>query len=342
VLISFLEQEATLKSLSHSQMLEIETAFTLYLLRAISFREAYRRCDMILDEDQEYLKVTIKSKLSKMIEDADCNTIFKPAILRLINGDDVGFRLFNMPTTRTKRIIKQNNDILQESLKRVAYPIDQIGPKHIEKLENKYLEIVKPHAYYYVSRYARFLTMGDSGTTIDDLSRDLIILALRSMRQYYPWRKGLHLANTMRQTITNRGRGMITYSVAGVRQRLVMDEHRGVMVNRESSTGFEIASNWRGWADDPSRMHPLQSKIAFIAKGKGPEAKVAQFILSPEDQDQFCNWLEQVSPVTKGSEDLSAAVKKSGYPYASLLAKFLNLPKPDVKSTLIKLQSLVA
>ena len=342
VLISFIEQGATLKPLSRSQMLDVETAFTLYLLRVISFREAYKRCDALLDEDQEHLKIVIKSKLSKMIEDADCNTIFKPAILRLINGDDIGFRKFNFPTARTLKIIRHNQVPLFNRIKHIAYPINKIGPKHIQKLETEYLDIVKPHADRYVARYARFLTMGDSGTTLDDLSRDLIVLALRSMRQYYPWRKGLHLANTMRQTITNRGRGMITYSVAGVRQRLVMDEHRGVMVNRESSSEFDTASNWRGWADDPSRIRPLQSQIASIARGGDSEAKVAQFVLSPENHDQFCNWLEDLLPVTKGTEDISSAVKKSGYPYAMLLAKFLKLPLAEVTLALSRLQDLAA
>lgn len=341
MLISFLERGNDLKSLSKPQMLEVEAAFLLYLTKAISFREAFTQCEMVLDDDQEHLRVAIKSKLSRMIEDADCNIRFKPAILRLAAGDDTGFRKLNAPVNRTSSIIQKHKRLLKGRLSKLAFPIEQIGPKHLASLEMQHLESVEPHARRYVNRHARFLTMGDSGTTVDDLTRDLIVLALRAMRWYYPFLSGLHMSNTMRRTITNRGRGLVTYSVSGSRQRLVMDES-GRMLNRESSLEFDSASNWQGWSENPSGERDLQFDIRQLAKTSAVHELMAKFLLDGKVQEAFCHWLEGIIPSCAGCADVSAAVKKSGHEYAVLLSRFLSVPKDSIEQALTDFRSLAA
>jgi len=337
MLISFLEQGNILANLSRNQMFEVEGATLLYLLKCISFREALKMATDVLDEDQEYLRVGIKAKLSRLIEDADCNSLFKPAILRLATGDATGFNRLNAPTGRTQKIIDRYKDNISSRIQEVAFPIKSIGPKHLARLELEHLSLVKPHAKNYVYHYARFLTKGDSCLSLEDLTNDLIALALRGMRWYYPFLSGLHLTNTMRRTITNRGRGLITYYTAESRQRRVIDED-GNMTNMESGFEFDAAVDSGAWSENPTAGHTLKISLNSMARDPGTSGLLAKFMLDEVEQERFCAWLEQHLPACVGSRDVASAVQKSGRDYASLLSTFFKLPLKDVRQSLKLIQ----
>jgi hypothetical protein len=311
-------------------MFEVETAFLLYLIKGYTFRQAYNRCEVVLDDDQEYLKLVIKSKLSKMIEDANCNIYFKPAILRLAAGDDTGFVSLNAPTSRTNAIIARNRSLFNQRLEEVVYPLSTIGPKHLKSIESVHLDIVTPHAEAHAKKYGTFLTNRDSGFTLKDMVQELLLAASKAIRAYYPFRKNLHLTNTMRQSMTNRGRGLITYNV----NRLVPED--GKSVERESSVHFEDATNWEGWAEDSSKLNDLKWKLSSLAKTSKTYDKVANFMLSAELQDEFCSWLEEHNPGTRVID--FDYISQSGIPYYILLSQFLGLPQDSVKVVLNNIQ----
>jgi hypothetical protein len=305
----------------------------LYLLHAINFYEAMHRCDSILDDDQEHMKVIIKSRLAAMIENADCNMIYKPAILRLTRGDATIFKELDVSPKQTIAILKNNKNLLNDELKKIKYPISVLGPSHLRFLENEHLPLVVNHAEHYVLRYARFLTQGNSGMTSGDMVNDLVLLALRAMRWYYPYLSGLHLTNTMRATITNRGRGSITYNVVDSRRRMFQTRD-GKTINRESSAFFDQASNWSGYSEDPTNYNNITTSITKTSNKV--EAVLAKFVLNGKIQDDFLTWLENKYTICKNQSDIITAVKLVGKTYEVLLADFYHFDVFDVKSALEK------
>jgi hypothetical protein len=336
MLVGFLEQNAQIRnSLSRSQMFEIETIFLLYLLKVISFRQAATQTDNVLDPDQAHLRIILKQKLSDLIGDADCNTVIKPAVLRLAAGDATGFKAAQASPQRTLQIIKRYKKPIMEQVRKCVFPLNEIGPKHVRKLEAEQLKLIMPHVKSHVYTKARFLTNGDSGLALTDIQHELLLLALRALRSYYPFREGLYLTNTLRNTVTLRGRGFVTAATATCRRRLVMQGDKSV--NLESTV--EDIDNMSEFSVDPCSLRDLQNGLLQVASKGGVASRIANFLLSPEKQDEFCFWVERIAQV-KG-EDLADTVKKTGLPYASLLSRYLELPKRDVRYALEKIQSLV-
>jgi hypothetical protein len=330
-----------LSPLSAAQMLEVERAFTWYLLRAINYKEAAARCEQVLDADQIHLKVVIKKRLSEMKDDYDCNALFKPALIRLAAGDDTLFRQMKTPSRRSASILKSDPKAVRVCLKQVAYPIAKIGKTHIEFIEAEHMPLIEPHAFRHVSKHAKFLTMGDSGITIEDMVNDLKLIALSAVRWYYPFRKGLHLTNTIRLSITNRGRTMVTYNVAPRRQRVSMDGNYK-MVNREvGGKIFDIAADTHADksldATDSGKV--LNLDIAEMAKGpRVSAAKVARFIQDPVAQDLFIDWLKKYSAKAAEAPDIPTAVRIVGLPYSRLLSEYLQAPRVNVVRALSRLR----
>jgi hypothetical protein len=336
MLISFLERGMILQTLSRSQMLEVEKAFTWYLLNSIRYLDAAAMCEKVLDPDQVHLKPIIKARLSTMIEDYDCNVLFKPALLRLGAGDNSLFRKLKTSPRRSQLILDTNRKAVRVSLRKVQYPLNIIGPDHVKELEEEHLALVEKHAWNHVSRHAKFLTMGGSGTSVGDMVNDLQLLAMRAFRHYYPFRKGLHLTNTMRATITNRGRGMVKYYTAGVRQRFIMDENYK-MVNRENGgLAYDIALDTY---DDRSAEsgRALDFDIQALANGKGSVAEVAKFMRDPIAQDRFITWLEQDFSISDAA-DVAEAVQMSGKPYSLLLSRYLKRPRDEVRKAIVQIR----
>jgi hypothetical protein len=332
MLSAFLESGNSLSSLSRSQLSVLQKAFMLYLLQAIKFNDAMRICNKVLDEDQEHMKVVIKTKLAEMIENPDCNLIYKPAILRLANGDYTGFRRLGVSISPTLKIIRTNFHLVEPQLKKIKYPISVLGPSHIGKLEKEQLPLVEKHAFFYVKRFARFLTQGDSGISVEEMVKDLIIIALRTMRWYYPYISELHLTNTMRRSITNRGRGMISYNVVESRRRIINDEN-GNTVNRESTTLYarygSLVDNWLGFSNNPINAVDARMSLNSLQCQNNNIGKVASFILSEDSQAKFVKW---VNARFKTEEtDIMSAIRHSGKTGVYLICKYLNIDRIEFK-----------
>ena len=336
MLSAFLESGNTLSALSASQMHTLKRAFMLYLLQAVKFNDAMKLCYKILDEDQDHLRVVIKAKLAEMIENPDCNLIYKPAILRLAMGDPSVFKSMGVSTAATKNIIARDWHIIKPQLTKIKYPITELGLKHIESLENEQIPLVEKHAMFYVMRYSRFLTQGDSGLTIEDMTKDLVVVALRAMRWYYPYISKLHLTNIMRRSITNRGRGMITYNVVESRRRVFTDED-GRTINRESVAAFASASDWIGFSEDPTSGMNMKLVLEDLSRNNPVVKKLSSFILSDKIQDEFLSWLEKRYGIKE--DTIPTAVTKSGKSYAYLLANFLQIDKDEVKKALLQIRA---
>jgi hypothetical protein len=164
--------------------------------------------------------------------------------------------------------------------------------------------------------------------------------AMSTLRQYYPWRSGLHLSNTMRNTITNRGNGYITRETRDVRKRHYQDE-RGVTINRESGAKYEKASI-AAIGDDPSRSSTLRVLLGKMSSEDSVRGQVARFVIDVPLQEAFCAWLEQRIPACAGADDVADAVARSGCEYHALLANFLGEPRVDVQRALRHVQQLAA
>jgi hypothetical protein len=372
MLVSYLERGMQLRMLSASQMLEVEKAFTWYLLKTIRYQQAVPICVKVLDPDQEHLKIAIKQRLTALISDHDCNVLFKPALLRLAAKDDSLFRQLNTDPERSLKILRSNRERMKFALNEVKFPIDIIGPDHIRELQDEHLHQVESHAYRYVSKNMKFLTMGDSGISIEDMVTDLKALALSAMRQYYPFREGLHLTNTMRSTITNRGRSAITYSTSQRRQRVSMtglspetlleennrknllekclqsqdfEEWRRFklnqkykMENREAGgVALDVALNTHTGTSIDGGL-PLELDIQAMAEGENTAALIARFVLDQTEQDAFCSWIERHVKKVVGAADVASAVRMSGISYSWLLAKYFGVPREEVAETLNSLK----
>lgn len=341
MLMSFVEKGATLRRLSRSQLAAIEVQFMLYLLQATTFFNALRICDAVLDDDQADLRSVLKQKLADMIEDPDCNTMFKPAILRLARRDDLGFRKLGESPKRTQAILSAHWPRIRPRVCAVEFPIHIIGPNHLKSIEMVHLDKVRPHASHFIRKYARFLTMGESTREHRDMVEDLLLLALRSLRWYYPFRKGLHIENTMRSTITNRGRSLIKFHTADQRARLVQGED-GITYNRETNVGFDFALNSSACSYDPSNIRFMSIGLQRAAKEDSTLGSIARFIISPTMQDRFLDWLTRRDPRIANAQDVADAMTICRGDYAALLAQFLNLNTSDVRQALGAIQARVA
>ena len=339
-MLSYVERGASLTSLSTQQLAEIERQFILYLMQITTFWRAVSACTAVLDDDQAHLRAVIKAKMADMIADVHCNAMFKPAILRLAAGDRTGFKRLGENPTRTLRVIAGSRMAFDDRINAVQYDIGSVGPKHLSSIEMVHLEKVKPHSTRFARTKARFLTMGEAGLELTDIVKDLQMLALRSLRWYYPFRSGLHLENTMRNTITNRGRSAIKYATADVRRRLVQGDD-GVTYNRESSgLGYEIAIQ-SGYAQDPTDDLAIRSKLHSLARSGGTVADVVKFMLDHLLQEKFIDWVAKNDPRAAGSTDLTDVVSACG-DYGGLIAGFLGCRPSDVRTALSDIQRHVA
>jgi len=336
---SFLDRGDELRELDAAQKRALDEQFLLYLVHGTSFRDALRESAELLTEYQFFLKEVIKAKLTTMIEDPVCNTRIKPAVLRLAAGDTTGFRVMQENPRRTRRIVSKNAKTFRRLLREVKF--DEIGPTSIASLEEEYLESVRPHARNFVNYRAVFLTSAEHGLSTKDMITDLMIIALRTFRWYYPYREGLHMLNTMRAAITNRGNSLIKYNTADVRRRLIMLDS-GEMYNRESSGDYEAALNSSAGSADPTRWSNLRLDIDRLRE-YGYNPSVIEFVSSPEMQDRFVGWVGAKYGVRLSSiEDVGRYLKSNGKSYKKVVALFLQQPAKSVNTALNALRSVAA
>lgn len=336
---SFLDRGDDLHRLDSRQKRHLDEQFLLYLVHGQSFREALQKSTEILREDQFDVREVVKAKLTALIEDPVCNTRIKPAVLRLADGDPIGFRVLDECPRRTKRIVANNAKTFRRVLRQVKF--DEIGPTNIASLEQEYIDRVTPHARNFVNYRAVFLTSAEHGLSTKDMITDLKIVALRTFRWYYPYREGLHMLNTMRSAITNRGNSLIRYNTADVRRRLIMLES-GEMYNRESSGDYEAALNSSAGSFDPTRAADLRIDIDRL-KDRGYNSSVIQFVSSPEMQDRFIGWMSARYGMQFSSiDDASRYMAHHRKSYYKLLSMFLQQPRDHVKLALGALKRIAA
>jgi hypothetical protein len=331
----FLDKGAQLRRLSPKQMDRIRAEFILYLVHATTFLQCMSRCTQVLEPDQADLRSVIKEKLTDMIEDHYCNTVIKIAILRLAQGDPGGFVRANCNPDFTLKVIAANKKAFKRRLDEVQF--GQLRSQSIARIEQEYLEKVRPHAKHYVMSKARFLMSSEHGLKAEDMINDLLLLALRSFRWYYPFRKGLHMLNTMRMTISNRGKGLVRYNVADGRRRLIMLES-GEMYNRESSGEFDLALNSPNGSSDPTKAR--NAFIDTMRLYEKPEyAPVANFVVDLTKQAAFVDWCShRYGKLFHNMESLSKYIAENKINYAKLLSCFLEHPHQYVNEALSQLR----
>lgn len=333
-----LDEGARLRRLSRSQMNYVKEQFILYLVHGISFREAIARCNAILEDDQHAERVVIKERLAAMIEDHYCNTVVKPAIIMLARGDRSAFRKAHASTAFTATVIRRHPKIFRRVVRDVKF--DDLSPRGIATVERDYLERVQSHARNYVWRKAKFLMSAEHGLSASDMINDLQLLALRAFRWYFPFRSGLHMLNTMRSTISNRGKSMVKYNVADSRRRLIALPN-GETYNRESSGDYDKALNSSVGSSNPVVHLDLQLSLEKL--GRRPDySRVVKFVASPKIQDRFVGWAShRVGVRFSDMEDLSAYIAREKLSYTRMLSRFLAVPPTKTREVLKELRAIV-
>lgn len=333
-----LEDGARLQRLSKNQMRLVKEAFILYLVHEISFREASAICLGLLEDDQIEEADVIRERLSTMIEDHYCNTVIKPAIIRLAAGDASVFRANKCSTQFVRWVISRNKRAFRNVLKSVCF--EDLTPKGIRDVEMDYLVRVESHSKNYVMNKARFLCSAEHGLSVRDLVSDLQILALRAFRWYFPFRNGLHMLNTMRATITNRGRSLVKYSTADSRRRLIMLDS-GEMYNRESSGNLEEALNSEAGSVDPRRAIEIGMDLQRMSENRRLRP-IVSFIGNPDAQDAFVGWAGyRYGRRFDNIEQLAEYLRKHNKSYIVVLSHFLNLHPRRTQLALRELQKVV-
>ncbi len=332
-----LDKGAALSSLSPQQMSRVKEYFTLYLVQAITFREAMAGCVSLLDYDQSDLRIVIRERLSTMIGDPHCNTVIKPAIILLARGNSSGFTQAKCNPRFTSSVIQKNRRAFNKVLRSVQF--QPTSSKGLAILEDVYLNKVQPHAKSYVMHKAKFLLAAEHGLSYDDMINDLLLLALRAFRWYWPFRSGLHMLNTMRATISNRGKSMVKYNVADSRRRLIMLPS-GEMYNREASGGYDAACNSAAATDPAIRDITIDLMMHRVA-AKAGAAPVVKFVTDEAMQDRFVSWVGHRLGVGFHSlEELADHIAESRprLSYTKMVAKFLGQPHDAVSGTLSELR----
>lgn len=336
---SFIDRGDVFSRLDAQQKRALDEQFLLYLVQGQTFRAALANSAGILRDDQFDLKDVIKERLTAMIEDPVCNTCIKPAVLRLAAGDPVGFRVLAESPSRTRRIIKKHPKVFRRVLRQVKF--DNIGPTHISEVVEDYLDKVRSHARNFVNYRAVFLATAEHGLSTKELITDLMIIGLRTFRWYYPYREGLHMLNTMRAAITNRGNSLIRYKTADVRRRLIMLDS-GEMYNRESSGDFEASLNSQACAYNPTRLVDLTLDLERL-RGSGYNRQVIDFVQSPIMHDRFVGWASaRYGEKFSSLEDVSRYLNSNKKSYMKVLSQFLEQPKTEVRAALTALRSVAA
>lgn len=333
---SFTDRGDVFSRLAPQQKRALDEQFLLYLVQAQSFREAIANSVVVLSDDHYDLKEVVKERLTTMIEDPVCNTCIKPAVLRLAAGDAAGFRAMAENPRRTRQIIARNKKAFRRVLRQVKF--DNVGPTHISSIVEEYLEKVRPHARNFVNYRAVFLATAEHGLSTKELITDLMIIGLRTFRWYYPYREGLHMLNTLRAAITNRGNSLIRYKTADVRRRLIMLDS-GEMYNRESSGDFDAALNSAACAYNPTRLVNLSLDMELLRKS-GYNPQVIDFVRSPSMQDKFVGWAgAKYAEPFSSIEDVSRYLAAQNKSYPKVLSRFLQQPRTEVFAALNALRS---
>lgn len=319
----------------------LDEQFLLYLLHATKFRDVLATVNDNLDEDTAYLKPLVKVRLTEMIDDPTCNTYVKPSVLRLIAGDKTGFRAMRVSTSRTAKIIARHEKAFVRRLKALEFDVSEIGPQQITRLELEYLDKVRQHSKNFAQYKARFLITAEHGLSLENIVSDLQMVGLRTFRWYYPFRTGLHMTNSMRRAITNRGNSLIKYNVADVRRRLIMLDS-GEMYNRESSGDYDAALNSSAGSVDYTRAIDLSLDVMRLSE-KGYSPGVLDFVRDPQVQDRFIGWYSaKCGKQLADMVEVSRRITLEGDSYTSLLAEFLEEPREGVRAALKALRMIAA
>lgn len=325
MLLSYLERGNLLTELAKDQLDYLHEQFVIYLVQGNTFNAVLKNCRSILDDDQAHLDSILRDKLQFMIEDYECNALYKTAILRLAMGDATGFRNLQVNPRRTQTIIKNNASIFKKRVKEIKF--DNIGPKHLASIEQENLRQLKSHIYWFVQNKAKFLTLAEPGKSVADIQNDIQIFALIGLRKIYPFRSGLHLLNTLKATVTNRGNSLITYNTADIRRRLIQTE-TGEHYSVESSGHEDFDSMSQC---DPRRETEINTTLDWLNKNHPQYRDIIAFVKSSADQDQFLTWFSKKYCEVNSLAELNTFIKKGDRPYLSFVAEFLGQPRKLVR-----------
>ena len=342
MLLGYVESSPELRELNHRQRDAIAQQCALYLLRCAPLNESVRRASTVLAPDQLHLATTIRFKMSDIIRSYACNAQYKPAILRLAQGDSTGFRKLGVDPRRTRRLLERHEREIRAAVRKVQYP--EIGPTHLAQVEKRVMQEVLPHAKWFASRKASFLTTAGWDRDKEDIVNDLQALGLVAARWYYPFRSGLHLANTVRQAITNRGQSIISYHTTKGRRRLQqLEDGSYVSMESHSATAERHSANVDTGSVDPREGLMSRQVLEELCNKIPGVAPVAEFVGSERMQDEFMSYVGKAYGVDLHNYDsLIAALEKRKVPYASAIAEFLSEPVDEVKFALEVLKRAVA
>ena len=343
MLLAYVESCSDLHALTPAQRYAVAQYFTLYLLRCTDLTKAVARASAVLRPDQLHLSTVIRFKMSDVIRSHACNTKYKPALLRLAQGDRTGFRRLGVDPRRSLRTIADHATAIAKSVRRIQY--SEIGPTHLAELEVEVLREVLPHAKWFAARKASFLTtVGGGDRDREDIVNDLQALALVAIRWYYPFRSGLHLANTVRQTITNRGQSIISYHTTKGRRRVQqLDDGSYLSMESHSATADRHSANVDTGSVDPrDELHYRQS-LDGLASKLPQIAPVARFVACDDSQDAFVTFVGRRFDVDlRTYDDAVALLKRKGVKYETALARFLGEDEEDVTAALAILKRAIA
>ncbi len=345
MLAYYLESGALLTGLSERQLRAMADIFSMYLIQGTSYKEALKDSLALLRPNQQHLLPHVRSLLANVNKSFECNALYKPAIIRLIAGDDSGFRKLGVNTRHARNWIESNRTLLRRILKSIKFDVAEIGPTHLSKIETETLKIVEKHSSWFASAKAGFLVRsGDRDRS--DIINELLSLGLVAIRWYYPFREGLYLANTVRSSITNRGQSIIAYNTTQGRRRLQQQEDGSYFARETGSDNYaETAST-----ADPRRMLDVDRALRRVENSEFEKALcddtfkiVTKFVRDDTAQDGFISFVSQKLNIELKSFDAVIGILASRQiPYELALAKYLRLDETDVRFVLSQLRRAVA
>ncbi len=333
MLLSFLEHKNRLALLSDDQLQETHRWFMLYLLKGASWNETTRKCKGFLDDDQQHLETVITERLGALRSDVDCVKRLKLAVLAyMINGNTEGLQSVNVKPRTIDKLLVQDSQRYRKVIRSV---VDKNPtPAKLTKIEAELLPDLWGYTKNFAYMNARFLTKAEPGLKIEDIARQIEDTTLIALRWIYPFRVGLHLENTLKASILNKGNTLITSKTRQKSQRLIQ-EADGTYSSMES-----FVEGADGIVD--ARAETKVTTFLALAK-KSPTMRVfADYVNDPKAQDAFIVWANQTYKVNASDiSDLIPKLATKNVTYSRSLAAYLGLSRKDVLTSLKNLRECV-
>lgn len=329
MLLSYIERFDFTKSLTKRQVQVVHEQYVLYLISAQSYATSFATIKACLTQDQQMLIPEIREATRNLIEDYKCNALYKLAILRLAQNDTTGFKNLQVNPNPTRAVLRKYRTKVNKRIRQIKF--DNIGPTQLKALEVDIIKQLEKHIHWFAMRKAKFLTMAEPGKSILDIMAELQIFAVVALRRFYPFRSNLHLLNSIKSSVTNRGNSLISFNVAGRRRRMFQDD-TGATFSVEAGGQLDLESMA---SSNPTKKIELQTTLNSLKIKHPSMTPLWNYISDENEQDKFVSWYESKNNVKITSpKALFSHIKMRNQDYVKILGRYLQVPSRNVRHAL--------